>query len=88
MSDASSRRIVRWSPRTFLGPHADQCACQLRKTVKGTPSRTTNEANRLLAPAEDLSRSVPSSDLLQNLVGDIEVRVHVLDVIVIFQRVH
>ena len=52
------------------------------------PEGTTNEANRVLAPTEDLSGSVPSSDLLQNLVGDIEVRVHVLDVIVIFQRVH
>jgi hypothetical protein len=52
------------------------------------PEGTTNEANRVPAPTEDLSGSVPSSDLLQNLVGDIEVRVHVLDVIVIFQRVH
>ncbi len=29
-----------------------------------------------------------SSNLLQNFVGYIEVRVHILDVIVIFQRVH
>src|SRR6267143_4769681 len=74
---ASNGRVVRWAPRTFLGLYADWPARRARETVKatGTPSARPMKPIDCLR-LQRISGSVTSSNLLQNFVGDIEVRVH------------